>query len=331
MTATIRRGSAMPPRGRRPVPRRAPPKVSLGDRIVAMLPVSEATLRRAVTFGIVAVVAGAGFAVANMFGVPAAIGTAAAETAGRAGFRVEQIEITGLKRMDRMSVYAVALDQQSRAMPLVDLDAVRVKLLDYGWIKEAHVSRRLPDTLLVHVEERAPAAVWQANGRLTLIDATGVPLEPVRADAMPDLPLVIGRGANLQESNYQQLMASAPALKPLVRAATWVGNRRWDLLFTTGETLMLPEGDAAAAKALVKFAELDGADRLLGQNWVRFDMRFPNQMLARSGAGRETVTRTGDPKSDKPAPARKDSDAAEAVGSVGLAAQGQRGRVVQEA
>ena len=36
----------------------------------------------------------------------------AAEAAGRAGFRVEQIEITGLKRMDRMSVYAVALDHR---------------------------------------------------------------------------------------------------------------------------------------------------------------------------------------------------------------------------
>lgn len=305
MSATIRRGS--PPRGRRPVPKRAPPKISWGDRILASLPISEAALRRVVTMAIVAAVAGAGFAIANVFGVPAAIGVAAAETAGRAGFRVEQIEVTGLKRMDRMSVYAVALDQQSRAMPLVDLEAVRVKLLDYGWIKDAQVSRRLPNTLLIHVVERAPAAVWQTKGQLTLIDATGVPLEPVRAEAMPDLPLVIGRGANLQEASYQALMAEAPALKSLVRAATWVGNRRWDLLFTTGETLMLPEGDADAAKALVKFAEMDGADRLLGQNWVRFDMRFPNQMLARSGAGRETVTKTGDPKDAKPTPAKTET------------------------
>lgn len=311
MSATIRRGT--PARPRRPAPRRKPPSVSWGDRLLATLPVSEATLRRAVTLTILAGVAGAGFAVANMFGVPAAVAAAAAETAGRAGFRVEQIEITGLKRMDRMSVYAVALDQQSRAMPLVDLGAVRLRLLEYGWIRDAHVSRRLPDTLLVHVEERAPAAIWQSNGRLTLIDATGVPLEAVRPDAMPDLPLVIGRGANLQEASYQALMAEAPALKQLVRAASWVGNRRWDLLFTTGETLMLPEGEGAAAKALVKFAELDGTERLLGHNWVRFDMRFPNQMLARSGAGREVAKPTGSPKDDKLAPALKTEGATDAA------------------
>ena len=304
MSATIRRGSA--PRPRRPAAPRRQLRPSWGDRILAALPVSEAVLRRAVTWGILAGVLGGGFAVASMLGIPGAIGVSAAEAAGRAGFRVNQIEVTGLKRMDYMSVYAVALDQQSRAMPLIDLEAVRGRLLQYGWIQDAQVSRRLPDTLLVHIIERSPAAIWQAKGRLTLIDAAGVPLEPVRADAMPDLPLVIGRGANLQEAPYQRLLGEAPALKPLVRAASWVGNRRWDLLFTTGETLMLPEGDAAAARALVKFAEMDGSDRLLGQNWVRFDMRIPGQMLARSGAGREVakpVSTTG----DKPVPAKSDA------------------------
>ena len=42
---------------------------------------------------------------------------------------------------------------------------------------------------------------------------------------MPDLPLVIGPGANVQEPAWQTLMAAAPALKPRIKAATWVGNR----------------------------------------------------------------------------------------------------------
>ena len=277
MSATIRRGT--PARPRRATPRRKPPKVSWGDRLLATLPVSEATLHRIVTFSILAGVAGAGFAVANMFGVPAAIGNSAAETAGRAGFRVEQIEITGLKRMDRMSVYAVALDQQSRAMPLVDLAAVREKLLRYGWIADAHVSRRLPDTLLVDIVERTPAAVWQDRGRLTLIDKDGVLLDPVDAAAIPDLPLVIGPGADKQAPAYQALLAAAPALKPRVRAASWVGNRRWDLRFDSGETLKLPEDGAGAA--LLDFARRDGAHPLLGRGWVSFDMRDPAKLVAR--------------------------------------------------
>jgi cell division protein FtsQ len=279
MSRTVKRGS--PPR--RPVqPKRRPqPKVSTIDRIIAALPISEATLRRIATWSIFTVVCAAALAVATWFGIPGTIGVALAEGIGRAGFRVEQVEVTGLSRMDRMTVYAVALDQRSRAMPLVNLDEVRRKLLAYGWIADAHVSRRLPDTLLVHIVERQPTAVWQDQGKLSLIAADGVWLEPVKADAMPDLPLVIGPEANVQEAAYQKLIDAVPALRPQVKAATWVGKRRWNLLFQSGETLALPEGDADAAKALLKFAQLDGVRPLLGRGWIRFDMRDPTKLVAR--------------------------------------------------
>src|SRR3546814_8931635 len=94
--------------------------------------------------------------------------------------------------MQRLPVYAVALDQQSMAMPLIDLDGTRERLLRFGWVEEARVSRRLPDTLVVDIVERTPAAIWQHNQRLALIDRHGVVLQDVELDAMPDLPLVIG-------------------------------------------------------------------------------------------------------------------------------------------
>ena len=290
---TIRRGN--PPR--RPAPQRRRP-VQKGptalDRLVAALPVSHETLSRIVTYTILGGVSAGALALAVWVGVPGAIFQATGEAIGRAGYRVEQVEVTGLKRMDEMSVYAVALDQKTRAMPLVDLEAVRAKLLRYGWIADAHVSRRLPDTLLIHIDEREPAAVWQNDGRLMLIDATGVPLDAVSLDSMPPLPLVIGAGANRQEPAYQRLMDAAPALRPLVTAATWVGNRRWALQFDSGEMLSLPEGEVPAAKARVKFAELDGPQRLLGRGYLRFDLRDPSRLVARLPRGGGTQAITGE-------------------------------------
>lgn len=288
MSRTIKRG----PPPRRPVVRKKVQKASLGDRILSRLPVSQATLQRLATWSILGVVGACAVGGALWAGVPAMAATAAAEGVGRAGFRVEQIQITGLKRMDRMSVYAVALDQQSRALPLVDLAGVRAKLLRYGWVADAHVSRRYPDTLLVDVVEREPAAVWQDQGQLTLIDKHGVLLEPVDPARMPNLPLVIGPGAHRQEPAYQKLMAAAPALRKRVRAASWIGNRRWDLTFDTGETLALPQENAGAA--LVKFAEVDAAQTLLGKGWLRFDLRDPTRMVARKpGADAQAVPDAG--------------------------------------
>ena len=115
---------------------------------------------------------------------------------------------------------------------------------------------------------------------MLLVDATGVELDDrVDPHAMPDLPLVIGPGANREEPAYQALMQAAPALKPRVRAATWVGNRRWDLQFDSGETLKLPEEGAPAA--LLDFAHRDGAHPLLGRGWLSFDLRDPAKLVAR--------------------------------------------------
>ncbi|RSV33685.1 cell division protein FtsQ/DivIB [Sphingomonas sp. ABOLH] len=266
---------------KRRVQAKRPVRASVLDQAVAALPGGAATARRIVGWSLTAGAGAIALALANWFGLFGAIGVAAAEAVGAAGFRVEQIEVTGLKRMDATSVYAVALDQRSRAMPLVDLDATRQKLLDNGWIADARVSRRLPDTLVVDVVERDPAAVWQNKGQLMLIDEGGVLLDGVQPNKMPRLPLVIGDGANAQEPAYRKLMAAAPALKPVVKAAVWVGNRRWDILFQTGERLVLPEGDKESARALVKFAQLDGTLGLLGKGYDRFDLRDPTKLVVR--------------------------------------------------
>jgi cell division protein FtsQ len=220
---------------------------------------------------------------------------------GEAGFRLHNVNIYGLKQMDRDTVYAQALDQQSLAMPLVDLAAVRARLLQYPWIEDARVSRRLPNTLVINIVEREPAAIWQHQGRLVLIDPKGVQLEPVSREAMPELPLLIGESANLQEGARRRLMDAAPALKPLVKAAIWVGNRRWDLVFDTGERLMLPEGEQEAANALAQFAARDDKLHVLGKGMISFDMRVAGRTVVRrppAGSGQsqsqspatETVT-----------------------------------------
>jgi cell division protein FtsQ len=280
--------------GKRKQARRAK-KAGLLDHAVAALPVSEHTLRHVAAWTITAIAAAVALGVAAWFGIPGAMGVAMAEGIGRAGFRVEKIELAGVNRVDRMAVYTVALNQKSRAMPLVDLTAVRERLLRFPWVEDARVSRRLPDTLVVDIVERRAAAVWQNNGQLMLIDGGGVPLEPVTVEKMPDLPLVIGANANAQEPAYRTLMDAAPALKPRVRAASWIGDRRWDLLFATGERLSLPEGEDDAAKALAKFAQLDGEQRLLGRGYVKFDMRDPDKLVVRT-SGRviqQAVASTG--------------------------------------
>ena len=183
--------------------------------------------------------------------------------------------------MDSKPVFEIAVDQKSMAMPLVDVAAIRERLLHYGWVKDARVSRRLPDTLVIDIVERKPAALWQDRQQLSLIDAEGVVLDRVPISAMPDLPLLIGPGANAQSRNLDRLLAEVPTLRPQLESASWVGKRRWDLHFQSGETVALPEGAAEAKAALVKLAKLDKSSGVLGRGIVRVDLRIPGKMVVR--------------------------------------------------
>ena len=256
-------------------------KVKVPKKLVDKLPVQQESANRMArwAFGLFAAAAVAVALVA--LDIPAKAGLAAGEAIGDAGFRVRSVDVKGVHKMDSKPVFQIALDQKSTAMPLVDVAAIRDRLLQYGWVKDARVSRRLPDTLVIDLIERKPAAIWQDNSKLSLIDAEGVVLDRVPISAMPDLPLLIGPGANAQSRNLQSLLRDAPALAPQLESATWVGRRRWDLNFQSGETVALPEGQADAHAALAKFAKLDKSAGLLGRGIVRIDLRIPGKMIVR--------------------------------------------------
>lgn len=276
MSARVRRGSSARARAGKPAARVTVPK-----KIARKLPVSEARANRIAGVAFAAFVALIAVAVVIALDLPAKAATQAGEALGRAGFAVKRVDVTGLKRMDAAPVYAIAAGQQSMAMPLVDVDAIRAQLLRYGWIKDARVSRRLPDTLVIDIVERKPAALWQHDQQLALIDSEGVVLDRVPVNRMPDLPLLIGPGANDRARELDRLLAAVPALEPQLASATWVGGRRWDLSFQTGETVALPEGAGQARGALEKFASMDRSAGLLGRGLVRFDLRVPGKMIVR--------------------------------------------------
>ncbi len=274
----VRRGS---PGKARPRARKSGSRVNVPKRLVARLPVEQASANRLARwmFGLFAL-AIVGVAMIALQ-VPAKVGASLGEAMGEAGFRVRSVDVTGVQRMDSRPVFQIALDQKSMAMPLVDVATIRRKLLRYGWVKDARVSRRLPDTLVIDIVERQPAALWQDAQKLSLIDSEGVVLDRVKVSDMPDLPLLVGPGANAHSGELNQLLAEVPSLKPQLESANWVGGRRWDLNFQSGETVVLPEGEGDAKNALAKFAKLDKSAGLLGRGIKRFDLRIPGKMIVR--------------------------------------------------
>lgn len=251
------------------------------DAAMRWLPFTEEQLHRVFLILIFAALAGLVWIVASLAGVPALAQAQMAGIAANAGFEVRRVEVRGVEHMNELKVYERVLGERDRAMPLVDVAAVRSDLLGLSWVKDARVSRQLPDTLMVDIVEREPHAVLRKSDRLVLIDGTGAELEPISAAAAKGRLIVSGPGAAYQVPDLTRLLDAAPALKPQVTEAEWIGNRRWNLTFKTGQVLALPQGEKPSATALISFARLDGVNRLLGGKVAIFDMRAPERIYMR--------------------------------------------------
>jgi len=256
----------------------------LMGRALQLLPFTESQLHKAFLTLIFAAILAALWALASITGATVVVEAQAARIAADAGFRVRHVKVTGTKRMNELAVYERALAQKEQPMPLLDLASLREQLLALPWVADARVSRQLPDTLAIDIVERREHAVLAKPDHLVLIDAEGHELEPVSAARVKGKLVISGPGAQRMVPDLEALLDAAPALKPQVVAAEWVGNRRWNLTFKTGQMLALPEGEHSAA-AFVRFAKLDGANRLIGGRVAAIDMRIPGQAAFRCKDG----------------------------------------------
>jgi len=261
--------------------------------VLGWLPISEEQWQRIFLAAILGAAAVLAWIVASFAGVPAMAEVQLATVSRSAGFEVRRVEVRGTKNLNELKVYERALAERERAMTMVDVAALRAELLQLSWVEDARVSRQLPDTLVIDIVERKPAAVLRKVDKLVLIDATGHELEVVGPARAQGKLVVSGLGAGQQVVALQALMAAAPALKPQLREAEWIGNRRWNFTFKTGQVLALPEGADLAAKALMTFARLDGVNRLLGGKVAAFDMRAGDRIYLRVPGRTDPVEQAG--------------------------------------
>jgi len=249
--------------------------------LLRKLPFTEEQLHKTFLVLILAALAGLALLIASMAGLTLLLNDKVAQMAARSGFEVNSVDVRGTKHLNELKVYDQVLGERNRAMTQVDLAALRAKVMTLSWVEDARVSRQLPDRIVVDIVERTPHAVLRKPDRLVLIDASGHELEPVAQGKTKGMLMISGPGAQARVEGLDTLLDAAPALRPQVVAAEWVGNRRWNLTFKTAQVLALPQGDDDSAKALIEFARLDGVNRLLGGKVVAFDMRTPDRIYMR--------------------------------------------------
>ena len=209
------------------------------------------------------------------------VGGSAIGATAEIGLTIEEIRIEGWVHTPRKGLVG-ALDMH-RGDPILAFDpvAVRARLEALPWVQHAAVERRLPKTVIIRLTERRPMALWQRDGKLTLVDDRGMTMPGIATGQYRHLVVLVGSDAAKLAPALFTMLSREPALRKRVRAAVRIGSRRWDLKLSNGVDVRLPEDDATAAWR--RLGALDRRHGLLARDIKLIDMRLPDQLIIRTG------------------------------------------------
>ncbi len=244
-------------------------------------------LKPGAALGVAACVAVIGLVVALSTGgrlprLTANVGQVVGDDLAPLGFQVQRVHVEGATPMARADVLKAAGLTRGDPILGLDLNALRGRVEQVGWVRSAKVVRLLPDTLIVSITQRQPAAVWQDNRKSMVVDDTGRVIPEADAGRFTDLPLVVGTGANEALDDILPLVRARPQLMQRLEALVRVDDRRWDIRLKDGGIIALPA--LHADSALIQLDRLEQTQQILSLGLERIDLRDPDAISVRPRA-----------------------------------------------
>ncbi len=121
-------------------------------------------------------------------------------------FILKEIELQGAKQATPEELQRTLEPYKSRSLWQLDLQMIRATLEKNPWVREAEVSRVLPDSLRVTIHEREPVAPWHTpNNAVVWVDRDGRSLGELDFNQMQNVPPII---SGLEEGSGEEVKAA---------------------------------------------------------------------------------------------------------------------------
>lgn len=196
-----------------------------------------------------------------------------------AGFDISAVTITGQARMSEKELLDASGVGPKHSLPFLDANEVRDRLMKLPLVKSARVMKLYPNRLVIAVEERQAHALWQRDGRVSVISEDGVTIDELRDERYLGLPFVVGDGAQKRLPEFLELLKGMDDLAKRVKAGILVAGRRWDIEMTNGVVVKLPEENPGRAVGALKRLQQDA--RVLDKDVMSIDLRAPDRVTVR--------------------------------------------------
>ena len=138
--------------------------------------------------------------------------------------RIATVSLSGQRQVSREEIFAATGVTNHSSLLFLDVAQARAKLEAIPWIAEATVRKLYPDRLQITITEREAFALWQRQGKVSVIAADGTVLAASVEPRLASLPFVVGKGAAAKARGFLAVLDQYPAIRDQVRASILVGG-----------------------------------------------------------------------------------------------------------
>lgn len=199
---------------------------------------------------------------------------------------LESILLDGHKYTPKEEIIAAVTGNETEGKvhigsPIFEIDLWKIKtnLEKLTWIKHASVTRQLPSTLSISMVERQPMALWQNNGKVSLIDSEGEIINEHDLKKFPHLIILVGSNVPYQAGHFLKFVSSSPAIVSMISSGSLVNSRRWNVQLKNGILIKLPEDNPEQAWEYLTKKQQE--NKILESNVKTIDLRIEKKMFVK--------------------------------------------------
>ncbi len=197
------------------------------------------------------------------------------------GLTVDKIHVGGTGHIAHKKIMRELSDLYGTSIFNIDNAGIVAKLQSLGWMESVIVKNIFPNSLKIVIKEYVPYALWQSGSTVFVVSEKGDAIVDADPKKFKDLPLIIGKGANVHYAALKALLLDHPDIEALISSVQFLSSRRWRLHFTTGVIVDLPEESVEIA--LKKLGAMHAEQKVLYKNVSVIDMRVVNRIVLKGG------------------------------------------------
>ena len=143
--------------------------------------------------------------------------------------------------------HAMLNDYKSKSIFLFESGKLVNSLKAIDCIDDVSIRKVFPSKVLLNVSYKTPVAVWNDLGKFYFITKDGKAINITQHDGLDKFIFISGMGAAKHIPELINFISNNQEVYAKIDKAIWVSDRRWDVIFTTGAKILLPEENPSVA------------------------------------------------------------------------------------